>query len=90
MSRELKRVPKQQYEDWQETEPPAGDGYQLWENCSEGSPVSPVFATLDELCAWAEDHATTFGSFRATKAEWKSMLEEDFVHATDVQGNIFL
>ncbi len=81
---------EQQCEDWQATEPPTGDGYQLWENCSEGSPVSPVFATLDELCAWAEDHATTFGPYKATADEWRSMLEDDCVHATDARGNIFL
>lgn len=53
---------------------------QLWETTSEGSPVSPVFATLDELCAWCETNATTFGSFKASKEEWKKMLDEDFVH----------
>lgn len=46
---------------------------------SEGSPVSPVFETLDELCAWCEGNATTFGSFRTSKAEWKQMLEDNFV-----------
>jgi hypothetical protein len=30
---------------WRETEPPSGDGWQLWETVSEGSPVSPVFPT---------------------------------------------
>jgi hypothetical protein len=81
---------KQKYDDWVEEDPPTGDGYQLWENCSEGSPVSPVFASLDDLCAWAAGGATTFGSFTATKEEWKKMLEEDFVHAQDARGNVFL
>lgn len=81
---------EQKCEDWQDTEPPAGEGYQLWETCSEGSPISPVFATLDELCAWAADSATTFADQRATKGEWKEMLESDCVHATDEQGNIYL
>lgn len=67
-------------------EPPKGDGYQLWETTSEGSPVSPVFETLDALCEWCENNATTFGSFRATKEEWKQMLDCDFVHAR--QGNM--
>src|SRR5574341_1483662 len=65
----------QQYDEWKETDPPAGDGYQLWEDCSEGSPVSPVFATLDDLCAWAAEHATTFADFTATADEWKAMLD---------------
>ena len=70
-------------------EVPEGEGYQLWETTSEGSPVSPVFKTLDELCAWCEDNATTFGSYKASKEEWKQMLSDDFVHHKE--GNmIFL
>lgn len=34
---------------WTKTEPPAGEGYQIWETVSEGSPISPVFATPEEL-----------------------------------------
>lgn len=37
---------------WERTEPPVGEGWQLWENTSEGSPISPAFATADELAAW--------------------------------------
>lgn len=66
-------------------EPPKGEGYQLWETTSEGSPVSPVFKTLDELCEWCEDNATTFADFKASKEEWKKMLEKDFVYHK--QGN---
>lgn len=40
------------YENWKETLPPTGEGYQMWETTSEGSPVSPVFATKDELVNW--------------------------------------
>jgi hypothetical protein len=39
-------------EAWEPAEPPAGDGWQLWETVSEGSPISPVFATADELADW--------------------------------------
>lgn len=68
------------YEAWTPSEPPTGEGYQLWETTSEGSPQSPVFATLDELCAWCAEHATTFGNFHAGAEQWKQMLEVDFVH----------
>lgn len=37
---------------WQPTEPPEGDGYQLWETVTEGSPASPVFASADDLAQW--------------------------------------
>lgn len=40
------------YEGWRETDPPAGEGWQLWETTSEGSPISPVFPTADGLIAW--------------------------------------
>ena len=40
---------KQASEDWERSEPPTGPGYQIWETVSEGSPISPVFATPEEL-----------------------------------------
>jgi hypothetical protein len=42
-------------EAWERTEPPAGEGWQLWETVSEGSPISPVFATAEELAGWMSD-----------------------------------
>lgn len=39
-------------EAWEPTEPPTGEGWQLWQTVSEGGPVSPVFATPDELADW--------------------------------------
>lgn len=70
---------KAEYDAWERTEPPRGDGYQLWETTSEGSPQSPVFATLEELSAWCETNATTFGYNKTSAAEWKRMLAEDMV-----------
>jgi hypothetical protein len=61
-------------------DPPEGEGFQLWETTSEGSPVSPVFESLEELCEWCADNATTFAKYKATKEEWYSMLSGDFVH----------
>lgn len=43
---------KHQFEAWERQEPPAGEGYQIWETVSEGSPCSPVFATPEELAEW--------------------------------------
>lgn len=53
-----------------ELDPPEGEGYQLWETTTEGSPISPVFASCVELAAWCEDGATVFGSEKISKAEW--------------------
>jgi hypothetical protein len=38
---------KAKYETWEEELPPEGEGYQLWETVSEGSPISPVFPTKE-------------------------------------------
>lgn len=75
-SRQIKRL----HDAWKPRNPPRGPGYQLWETTSEGSPVSPVFETLDALCAWCEVHATTSGEARATRDAWKQMLLRDNVH----------
>jgi hypothetical protein len=40
------------YENWEPEEPPTGEGWQMWETVSEGSPVSPVFATKDSFVDW--------------------------------------
>ena len=37
------------YMAWEGPEPPEGEGWQLWETVSEGSPVTPVFADAEGL-----------------------------------------
>ena len=39
-------------EAWEPTQPPAGEGWQLWETVSEGSPMSPVCASPEALATW--------------------------------------
>jgi len=51
-------------EQWTRTEPPAGEGWQVWETVSEGSPITPVFATSEALV----DHLCTKGT------HWKRPL----------------
>lgn len=52
-------------------EPPAGEGYQIWETVSEGSPISPVFATPEELAHYmagnpqSADKGSSFESWTA-------------------------
>lgn len=77
------------HDEWKDYEPPVGEGYQLWETTSEGSPQSPVFKTLNELCEWCAANATTFGSFKTTKEKWKQMLDDDFVIYQE-GNNIFI
>ena len=59
------------YNAWERTDPPSGDGWQIWETVSEGSPISPVFTSKDALIAWlvslgySKNAATEFA-----KREW--------------------
>lgn len=71
------------FENWEGSEPPAGEGWQLWETTSEGSPVSPVFATAEALAAWCETGATSFASMTMTKEQWLRGFIED---TTDVDS----
>ncbi len=67
------------YEAWDKTEPPAGEGWQVWETVSEGSPITPVFATAEELAthlstvgtSWKSDPPVSYeAALRFIKAGW--------------------
>lgn len=64
-------------EDWPDCciPPPSGEGWQLWETVTEGSPVSPVFGTAEELAEWlstpGNDTSITKGT---TKEQWLQFL----------------
>lgn len=49
---------KAKCESWEQIEPPVGEGWQVWETVSEGSPITPVFATREALI----DHLVTYGT----------------------------
>jgi hypothetical protein len=51
-------------EAWEPTDPPTGEGWQLWETVSEGSPMTPVFPTADALI----DHMVEHEGFRREAA----------------------
>lgn len=40
------------YDAWEPTEPPTGPGWQYWTTVTEGSPLSPVFASAEALADW--------------------------------------
>jgi hypothetical protein len=50
----IERYPGQRAESdaWERTEPPTGEGWQVWETVSEGSPITPVFGTADALIGY--------------------------------------
>lgn len=60
---------------WNETGPPAGEGWQMWETVSEGSPVSPVFATPEELARWLTENPRGVTA-DATYEQWLGMIHQ--------------
>lgn len=65
---------KQAYEGWEPTEPPAGEGYQIWETVSEGSPISPVFSSAHDLAKYMV--TTRWGADKGTSFEtWMKFIE---------------
>jgi len=59
---------------WEGYDPPVGGAYQLWQNTSEGSPISPVFMSPEKLCDWASYNATIFGNDKMSVEEWKGFI----------------
>jgi hypothetical protein len=39
-------------EAWERPEPPKGEGWQLWSTVTEGTPMSPVCSSAEELALW--------------------------------------
>lgn len=63
------------YQNWERIEPPNGEGWQMWETTSEGSPISPVFQTPELLASWLADNgASSFGRDTATYDQWFKMI----------------
>lgn len=48
----------------------------MYENTSEGTPISPAFATPEELARWLTDNkASAFGSMTATYEQWLAICK---------------
>jgi len=64
---------REAYEAWKPVDPPTGAGWQMWENVSEGSPISPVFATPEELARHMA--ARPWGIQRGSYGQWLSVIK---------------
>lgn len=77
------------YNNWERFDPPAGEGYQMWETTSEGSPMTPVFESLRELCEWCETNASVFGTKTfISKEEWFEVLTGEKIGFEDKENGI--
>jgi hypothetical protein len=63
-------------DDWEPHDPPEGDAYQIWETTSEGSALTPPFATPHELARHCADTGvSSFASMTATYEQWMKFIE---------------
>jgi hypothetical protein len=62
---------KRKASQWRKSEPPKGKAYQVWETVSEGSPITPPFATPEELADyWLAHRNSCDPSDRETILKW--------------------
>lgn len=83
------------YEDWDGPRPDPEHYMPLWtdaerthfvlyENTTEGTPLSPAFATEEELARWATEHcaAAYYPNRRLTYEDWLRLIKGDDVDQT--------
>ena len=84
------------YEDWTSDKPVKEDympewseeektHIQLYENTTEGTPITPIFKDLDPLCEYAEKNCWSFADWRATKEQWIEMLQPDLIDNNSIK-----
>jgi len=81
-----KRPEKNDYmPEWSEKEK---THYQMYETCSEGTPISPVMETPEELAKWLENNnASAFGNKTANYKSWLSVAKgKDVCSAVIIPG----
>jgi hypothetical protein len=62
---------KELADEWEGYDPPEGEGYQLWETVSEGSPISPVFSDAEAFVAYLQGEGYSETAARAfVEAGW--------------------
>lgn len=70
---------------------PAGERThcQMYETCTEGTPISPVCESPEELARWlAGNEASAFGDMTATYEEWLATCRSGAVSAAIIGGEM--
>lgn len=69
---------KEKADKWTKSYPEEGMGFQLWETTTEGSPVTPVFDSLDKLADYCVNNKVSiFGSKYLNKEQWLEMFDSE-------------
>jgi hypothetical protein len=90
------------YQDWHGEPPQINDympwwpeaektHYQMYETCSEGTPISPVMASPEKLARWlADHHASAFGSQTATYEQWLATIKRGSAPSALASGGVLV
>jgi len=63
--------------------------WMMYETCSEGTPISPAFATPNGLARWlADTGASAFGSMTATYEQWLGMIREGWAPSAGIHSGV--
>lgn len=74
--------------DWPESE---RTHLQMYENTSEGTPISPVMETPEQLARWlADNNASAFGSMTATYEHWLAMANDGWAPSGIMMGGVMM
>lgn len=61
----------------------------MYEDTTEGTPISPAFETPEELARWlADNNASSFGSMTATYEEWLSTCQRGWALSMVIRGGV--
>ena len=64
-------------------------GWQMWEDVSEGSPISPIFDTPEELARWlADNNASACGNRTANYEQWLKTILCGWAVSMVMQGGV--
>ena len=71
--------------DWKEEEK---THIQMYEDTTEGTPISPVFDNAEDLARWlADNNASSFGSSTATYEQWLHTINLGFAPSMIMDNN---
>ncbi len=88
------------FEDWDGDRPDAADympdwpevertHLQMYETCTEGTPISPVFKSPEKLARWLADNgASSFGHMTATYEQWLATIKRGSAVSAFIQGGV--
>lgn len=88
------------YEEWSGKAPEEADympdfpasertHFQMYEDTTEGTPISPVMETPEALAHWLADNgASAFGDMTATYDEWLETIKRGFACGLLITGNV--